>query len=124
MTPRHWMQVAALASVLGLTGTAIANDTDRTTRSDDRSGGSTYGMDTPSSGAIVTPEDKAAGMGADNEHARNRNGDGDDDAATSNENTSNDEQLSVNPGPSTDEQLSINPRPGTDDASPTASPAR
>ena len=100
MTSRHWMQAVALASVLGLTGTAIANDTDRTTSSDDRW---TYGMDTPSSGAIVTPEDKAAGMGEDNEHARNRNGDGDDHAAPSNENPSNDEQLIVNPGPSNDE---------------------
>jgi len=30
MKPRQWMQIAAVASAMGLTGTAIANDMDRT----------------------------------------------------------------------------------------------
>jgi hypothetical protein len=38
MRARHWMQIAAVASAVGLTGTAIANDMDRTpTSSDDTS---------------------------------------------------------------------------------------
>src|SRR5947209_2875529 len=73
MTARHWMQIVALTSALGLTGTAVAADTDGSTSTDDRSSTSGPGMDTPSSGAIVTPEDKALGLGK--EQAGNRNGD-------------------------------------------------
>jgi len=34
MKTRQWMQIAAVASALGLTGTAIANDADRTPATD------------------------------------------------------------------------------------------
>lgn len=37
MRPRQWMQVAAMASAIGLAGTAIANDMDRTPGTDDTS---------------------------------------------------------------------------------------
>ena len=37
MKPRQWMQVAAVASAMGLTGAAIANDMDRTAGSDNSS---------------------------------------------------------------------------------------
>jgi hypothetical protein len=40
MTAMHWMQVAALTSALGLTGTAVAIDTDGTTSTDNRSSAS------------------------------------------------------------------------------------
>jgi hypothetical protein len=37
MKPRQWMQIAAVASAMGLTGTAIANDMDRTPGTDNSS---------------------------------------------------------------------------------------
>jgi hypothetical protein len=37
MKPRQWMQIAAVASAMGLTGAAIANDMDRTAGSDNSS---------------------------------------------------------------------------------------
>ena len=77
MTARHWMQIAALTSALGLTGAAIAQDTNATTTTDSSSL-SSYWMDTPSSGAIVTPADKAAGMGKGDDQASARNGDVDE----------------------------------------------
>jgi hypothetical protein len=75
MTAMHWMQIAALTSPLGLAGTAVAIDTDGTTSTDNGISASSPGIDTPSSGAIVTPDDKAMGLGKDHEHAGNRNGD-------------------------------------------------
>ena len=62
MTARHWMEIAALASALGLTGTAVAVDT-ATPSTDDSSSASSPTMEAPSAGAIVTPEDKAMGLG-------------------------------------------------------------
>jgi hypothetical protein len=119
MTAMPWLQIAALTSALGLTGTAVAIDTDGTTSTDKRSSASSPDMDTPSSGAIVMPEDKAMGLGKHNEHAGNRNGDVNDDTTTLNDNTSNDDELGINPGPSNDEELSVNPgRADMDDASP------
>ena len=110
MTARHWMQIAALTSALGV-GAAIAHDPDGTTSADDRSSMSGYGMDAPASGAIVTPADKAAGMGQD-EQAGRANGDVDGDAAKSS--TSNDDTSSVTPGPSNDDDSSVN-APSNDD---------
>ena len=92
MTARHWMQIAAMTSALGLTGVAIAQSAEGTTSTEVRGGVSASGMDTPSSGAIVTPEDKALGMGQDNVRRGARN---DADASTS-----NDEGLNVEPRPS------------------------
>jgi hypothetical protein len=77
MRPRHWMQIAALASALGLAGTTVAIDTDATPSTGDRSSASSPVVETPSAGAIVTPEDKAMGLG---------------------KGSSNDEASSINPG--------------------------
>ena len=126
MTARHWIEVAVLASALGLTGTAVAQTSATGTSSDDRSSASSYGMDAPSSGAIVTPEDRALGMGQDNARAGDRSEYRNDDRSTSNDSAlsvnpgpSSDEELSVNPGPSNDEGLSVNPaRPDVDRAAP------
>lgn len=111
MTARHWMQIAALTSALGLAGAAIAHDPDGTTSADDRSSMSGYGMDAPASGAIVTPADKAAGMGRD-EQAGRANGDVDGDTTRSS--NSNDDTSSAGAGPSNDEDWSVNP-PSNDD---------
>ena len=97
MTARHWMQIAALTSAMGLTGAAIAQNTEGTTVPDDRGSVSRYGTDTPSSGAIVTPGDKARGMGRDDARGSVRNDDAADDASRS-----DDGALRVNPGPSAD----------------------
>lgn len=121
------MKVAALASAIGLTGTAIAQNTDRATSNDDRSSASGQ-SESPSSGAIVTPEDKALGMGKSGSAV----GNGEDDTSTSNDDAlsvnpgpSNDEGVSVDPGQSSDEDMSVNPaRPDADQASPSlATPA-
>jgi hypothetical protein len=67
MTPRHWMPAAALALAFGLTGSAVAFDTSQPTRTDLLDNPSVLGFDTPSAGAIVTPEDKAMGLGKQDE---------------------------------------------------------
>jgi hypothetical protein len=108
MPATHWTQIAVLTAALGLTGAAIAQNTEGTTSTQDRSSVSSNAIDTPSSGAIVTPEDKAMGMGQDNAREGVRNGD--DDASMSNDGT-----LSVNPGPSNDEELNIDPGQSNDD---------
>lgn len=72
MTARHWMPAAALALAWGLTGSAVAFDTNETTSTDLLDNPSVLGFDTPSSGAIVTPEDKAMGLGKDNGQAGDR----------------------------------------------------
>ena len=107
MTARHWMQIAALTSALGVTGGAIAQGAGQATSPDARSSVSSYGMDAPSSGAIITPADKAAGMGKGGEQARrwNRDFNGDTSAST----TSNDDASGANPGTSNDENLSVTP---------------
>jgi hypothetical protein len=110
MKARHWMQIAALTSALGLAGAATAQNTDATTTTDSSSV-SSYGMDTPSAGAIVTPADKAAGMGKP-DRASSPNGDVDEDTSASS--PSNGDTLSVNPGPSNDEDSSVSP-PSNDD---------
>src|SRR5437868_1519445 len=117
MTTRHWMHVVALASAMGFAGTAAAIDTNATTGADDRSGTSSSAMETPSAGAIVTPEDRAMGLGKDNGQARDRIGDVDNHASTLKDETSNDEELSVNPGSSNDEELSVNPGSSNDEES-------
>ena len=122
MTARHWMQIAALTSALGLTGTAIAQNTEGTTSSEERAGASTSGVDTPSAGAIVTPEDKALGMGQDNER-RGVPGDADDESIV-HPGPSNDDESTVNPGPSNDEESTVNPGPSNDDESSVIPPPR
>jgi hypothetical protein len=117
MTARHLMQIAALVSALGLTGTAVAVDRYGTTSADDRTSTSSSAMDAPSSGAIVTPEDKAMGLGTHDEHAGNRNGDVEDDTSMLNGNTSNDDESSVTPGPR-DAELSNPGRADMDRAPP------
>lgn len=112
MNGRHWMQIAALASALGLTGGAVAQNSEGTTNPDDRSNASS--ADAPSSGAIVTPQDKALDMGKDNARAGDGNAMNDDNASPSKGDTvnpgrSNDEGLTVNPGQSTDEEISVSP---------------
>lgn len=110
MTATRWTQVAAMAAALGLTGVAIAQNTEGTTNPRDRASVSSSSIDTPSSGAIVTPEDKALGMGHDDARAGTRNGD--EDASTSNA-----DALSVNPPASNDDALSVNPPPTNDEDS-------
>ena len=115
MTARDWMRIAVLTSTLGLTGAAIAQNTEGTTSTEYTAGESSSSIDTPSSGAIVTPEDKALGMGQDNEQAGNRNGDANDDASS----TLDNDDLSITPAPSNDDDLSVNPgRADVDFASP------
>jgi hypothetical protein len=115
MTARDWVQIAALTSTLGLTGAAIAQNTEGTTSTEYTASELTSSMDTPSSGAIVTPEDKALGMGQDDEQAGNRNGDLNDDTS----NTLNNDDLSINPGTSNDDESSVKAgRADMDRASP------
>ena len=108
MTARHWIQIVALGSAFGLTGAAIAQNTEGTTNTGDRARASGFGMNTPSAGAIVTPQDKALGMGRDKES----NGD-----ANGKFPSSNDEELLVHPRPSGDDKLSVNPGSSNDDES-------
>jgi hypothetical protein len=103
------MRVAALAAPLVLTGTAMARDLDSASGTHDRGSVSSYGHEAPSAGALVTPEDKALGMGQEDARAGDRHVDGDasmwsDDAAK------------VAPAPSNDD-VGVDPRPSTDDAS-------
>jgi hypothetical protein len=115
MTARHWIQIVALSSALGLTGAAIAQNMEGTTSTEDRAGVTSPGVETPSAGAIVTPEDKALGMGQDGSRSDVLGDDLDDNAVTAdddelgiNSGPSNDES-SANPGLSDDEDLSVNP---------------
>ncbi|HKU87909.1 MAG TPA: hypothetical protein VJV77_16355 [Casimicrobiaceae bacterium] len=110
MTVRHWMQIAALTSALGLTGAAIAQNTEGTTSTGDRATTSGSDMDSPSAGALVTPEDKALGMGQGKAGSGVLNGDADQ-----NESTPNDDELNVDPGPSNDDEFSVSPGPSKDD---------
>ena len=121
MTARHWMQIAALSFALGLTGAAIAQNTEGTTSSEDRAGISNSAIDAPSAGAIVTPEDNALGMGQDKER-RGVPGDADEDESLSNGDrlnanpgTSGDEGLINNPGITDDDEMSVHPRLTEDD---------
>lgn len=109
MTIRHWMRIAALTSALGLTGAAIAQNTRDATSPVDRGG-----SDTPSSGAIVTPQDKALRMGKDDARAGNSDGAMNDDRSIISPRQSNDEGPNVNPGPSSHEELTSPPRRGPD----------
>ena len=129
MTARHWMQIAALTSTLGLTGAAIAQNTEGTTSGGDPT--SRASPDTPSAGAIVTPEDKALGMGQDNERSGVRNGDANENESTSNDDdssinpeSSGDDEMSVNPGSSNDDESSVHPGPSNDDDSSVIPPPR
>lgn len=45
MKSRHWMQIAAVASAIGLTGGAVANDMNRTQATSDTSAATAYGGD-------------------------------------------------------------------------------
>ena len=107
MTAKNWIQILALTSALSLTGTAAADDM-KPTSPDSRDGV----RDTPSAGAIVTPEDKALGMGKHNEGNESSDRDADE---SSNDNASSDEGMTVNPGRSDDDKSSVNPGPSNDD---------
>jgi hypothetical protein len=65
MTLKDWMQILTLTSTLALGGIAAADDTKATSPDIGAS-------DSPSAGAIVTPEDKALGMGKGNEGKSDR----------------------------------------------------
>lgn len=110
MTASHWMQIAALASALAMTGAAIAQDTVPSTTTGN--GVSAYGMEAPSAGAIVTPEDKASGMGK--KDVRDQNDVANEDASSSSGNTTNDDASSGKPGPVNDDESSVNPGPAND----------
>ena len=101
MTATHWIRIATLASALGLAGTAIAQGIDRAPRGDDRSA-----MESPSAGAIITPEDKALGMGkSDRRGDRNADIVGDRPAPN--------DEMSIDPGTSSDD-MSVSPGPAND----------
>jgi hypothetical protein len=100
MTAGHWIRIVTLTSALAVIGGALAQNTDRATRADDESGVATYGTEPPSAGAIVTPEDKALGMGKEDARAGDRDGHVDRDTSTSNDET-----------PSTDDILPPERRP-------------
>ena len=57
----RWLQMITLALVLSVPGTALADDTKRTSRDT---------SEAPSAGAIVTSEDKALGLGKRSETTR------------------------------------------------------
>ena len=101
MTAWHWIQIVALSSALGLAGAAIAQNTEGKTSTEDFAGLTNPGAETPSAGALVTPEDKAFGMGKD--HGRNgvRNRAFDENAPKS-----DDEERSANPGSSKSDEPS------------------
>jgi hypothetical protein len=111
MTASHWMQIAALASGLAMTGAAIAQDTDPSATTGN--GVSAYGMEAPLAGAIVTPEDKASGMGK--KDVRDQNGVANEDAQSSSGNMTNDAS-SVHPGPANDDESSVNLGPANDES--------
>lgn len=123
MTAGHWMQIAALTSALGLAGTAIAQNTEGTTSPEDR-GSVSSSIDTPSSGAIVTPEDKALGMGQDNERTGVRNGDANHNASTSNDDTLSDEASSRYATPTSPRSMTNRDSASTGDDETEASPPR
>jgi hypothetical protein len=101
MTATHWIRIATLASALGLAGTAIAQGTDRAPRGNDRSA-----VESPSAGAIVTPEDKALGMGkSDRREDRNADVIGDRPAPN--------DEMTIDPGTSSDD-MSVSPGPAND----------
>jgi hypothetical protein len=108
MRANHWLQVAALASALGMTGPAIAQGVDRSTSTGN--GVTAATGESPAAGAIVMPQDRAM-LNNDNDRAEDRNGNFNDDTSAS-----NDDRLSVNPGPSRD-SMSVNPRESNDDMS-------
>jgi len=108
MRANHWLQVAALASALGMTGAAIAQGVDRSTSTG--IGITAATGESPAAGAIVMPQDRAM-LNNDNDRAQDRNGNFNDDTSAS-----NDDRLSVNPGPSRD-AMSVNPRESNDDMS-------
>ena len=104
MTARHWMQIAALTSALGLTGAAVAQNTEGTTSTQDRASTSSSVIDTPSAGAIVTPEDKALGMGQD----KARSGVPKDNESSVDPGRSSDDESILKPGSSNDDESSVN----------------
>jgi hypothetical protein len=106
MKATHWMQIAALTAAMGLTGTAMAQRVGQATGDDARSGVSAN--EAPLAGAIVTPEDKALGMGKHDVTTPSRNGTREDDASRAND------DIRVNPGTSSDD-MSVNPGPVRDD---------
>jgi hypothetical protein len=105
MKPMHWMWIGALTSALGLTGPAIGHDTRATLLGDETV--SDHPTDSPASGAIVTPEDKAFGLG---KHEQARSQDSDEDA-------SKDGALRVIPPPSNDDESSVVPGASSDEGS-------
>ncbi|HET7910429.1 MAG TPA: hypothetical protein VFL49_00205 [Pseudolabrys sp.] len=124
MTARNWIHIVALSSAFGLAGAAIAQNTEGTTSTEDRAGMTSPGAETPSAGAIVTPEDKARGMGQDSERSGildngvDESAPGsDDDASGSSPAPLNGDDSSANPGASEDQQMGIDPGPSSDDES-------
>ena len=112
MRARHYIQMAALISALGLTSAAMAQNTEGTTSPVDRGSLSGSIPDTPSSGAIVTPQDKALRMGKDDARAGNGNDDLRGDSSTS-----NDDRSIIDPGQSKDQGLMMDPGPTNDEQS-------
>lgn len=106
------MQITALTAALGLTGVAIAQNTEGATSPLDRGTIAGPETDTPSSGAIVTPQDKALGMGKDDARAGNGGSEMSDDASRS-----KDDGSIINPGQSHDEGSTVTPAPSNDDDS-------
>jgi hypothetical protein len=111
MKPRQWMQIAAVASAIGLTGNAIAHDMDRTPASSDNPsatansaaqlGGSAAnptpgalpdnGMNSSngSTSTLNSDNDSTSTLNSDNAQTQNLNGNVNGDTSTSNDNTSN-----------------------------------
>ena len=123
MRARHYIQIAAMFSMLALMGAAMAQNTEGTTSPIDRGAITDSNADTPSSGAIVTPQDKALRMGKDDARAGNGNDDMNNEASRPNHDRSiinpgksEDEESMTNPGPSDNEQAvsppSNRPEPG------------
>jgi hypothetical protein len=103
------MQIAALTSTLGLTGTAIGQDTNKTTTTgDDTRRAAT--KEAPSSGAIIMPGDSLSKRG---EESVDRGASNDDMAVNPGE--SNDD-MAINPGAANDD-VSVDPGPPRDETS-------
>ena len=111
MRASHWIHVAALGAALGITGTALAQDTDRSTSIRD---GNT--KEAPAAGAIVMPNDvvkpdRPSMLDDGNARPDARDGEFNDDNSVA-----NDDRLSIDPGPSNDD-MTVVPGRSSDDMS-------
>jgi len=113
MRASHWLHVVAFGAAVGITGAAIAQETDTEPSTSIRDGST---KEAPAAGAIVMPDDvvkpdRPSTPNDDNARPGARGGQYNDDNSVA-----NDDRLSVDPGPSND-GMTVIPGRSTDDMS-------